>query len=140
MSLAVMNVKLSDQCGIYLSYSDINVQKLMAFVYQAVCKASEMIHNVILSVTVFKLVILVTAKLFCSDFFPFKLLSPEKKVLYKPLCDPAVLHMTVCVTIVEIPVLFLWIVILLCICHFIGIFHKLRILCSETICKQSCNF
>lgn len=79
-------------------------------------------------------------QLLSSDFFPFKLLSPEKKVLYKPLCDPAVLHMTVCVTTVEIPVLFLWIVILLCICHFIGIFHKHRILCSETICKQSCNF
>lgn len=57
------------------------------------------------------------------------------KLLYKSLCVIAVLHKPVHVTIVEIPVLFLWILILLCICRFIAIFHKCKILCSEIICN-----
>lgn len=84
--VADINVKLSDQCGIYLSCTDINVYKQMAFVRNAVCNETETIHNLILSVTVLKFVILITAKLLCSEVFHLKqLLSRKKNLLYRML-------------------------------------------------------
>lgn len=50
-----------------------------------------------------------------------------------------VLDTPVYMAIPEIHVLILWSVGFLRIYHSIGIFHKHRILCSETICKQSCS-
>lgn len=85
-SVTDINVKLSDHCGIYLSYADINVYKQMVFVCNRVCNETEMIHDLILSVTVFRFVILITTELLCSEFFCFKcLLSHKKNLLYKIL-------------------------------------------------------
>lgn len=47
----------------------------MVFLCKAVCKGSEMIHNLILRTTVLEFVILVTAKLFCSECFYLKYLA-----------------------------------------------------------------
>lgn len=110
VSVADINVKLSDQCGIYLSYTDINVYKQMAFVCNAVCNEIEMIHNLILSVTVLRFVILIAAKLLCSEFFCLKeLLSHKKNLLYKTLSVILLsgFDTPVYVAIFEIHVLFL---------------------------------
>lgn len=41
ISAADIDVKLSDQCGIFLSYTDINVYKQMAFVCNTVCNETD---------------------------------------------------------------------------------------------------
>lgn len=47
ISVRDIYVKLSDQCGIYLFYTDIKIYKQMAFVCSAVCNETEMIQNLI---------------------------------------------------------------------------------------------